>query len=92
MYWEDVLKKKKRKKKKKAKGKRFSKKVGNKTVSYGQAGKAKDGGDRIRPNTSTGDAYCARSNKIKGDGRKDPNSPNNLSRRKWKCHGNKSSR
>jgi hypothetical protein len=78
-----------------AKGKRFVKLVktlGGRTrkVSYGQAGKAKDGGDRIRPGTSKGDAYCARSNKIKGDWRSDPNSPNNLSRRKWKCVGNKS--
>tara|TARA_R110001592_G_scaffold224032_2_gene479604 strand:+ start:44030 stop:44473 length:444 start_codon:yes stop_codon:yes gene_type:complete len=70
-----------------------NKKTGRKkTVKYGQAGKAKDGGDRIRPNTSKGDAYCARSNKIKGDWRSDPNSPNNLSRKKWKCHGNKSSK
>lgn len=70
-----------------------NKKTGRKkTVKFGQAGKAKDGGDRIRPNTSKGDAYCARSNKIKGDWRSDPNSPNNLSRKKWKCHGNKSSK
>ena len=70
-----------------------NKKTGRKkTVKFGQAGKAKDGGDRIRPNTSKGDAYCARSNKIKGNWRSDPNSPNNLSRKKWKCHGNKSSR
>ena len=80
-----------------AKGKRFTKivkTVGGRTrkVSYGQAGKAKDGGDRIRPGTSKGDACCARSNKIKGDWRSDPNSPNNLSRRKWKCIGNKSRR
>lgn len=80
-----------------AKGKRFTKiikTVGGRTrkVSYGQAGKAKDGGDRIRPSTSKADAYCARSNKIKGDWRSDPNSPNNLSRRKWKCVGNKSRR
>lgn len=80
-----------------AKGKRFVKivkTVGGRTrkVSYGQSGKAKDGGDRIRPGTSKGDAYCARSNKIKGDWRSDPNSPNNLSRRKWKCVGNKSRR
>jgi hypothetical protein len=80
-----------------AKGKRFTKivkTVGGRTrkVSYGQAGNAKDGGDRIRPGTSKGDAYCARSNKIKGDWRSDPNSPNNLSRRKWKCIGNKSRR
>ena len=83
MTWFTVLKKKK----KPNKGKRF---VSPKGTSYGQAGKAKDGGDRIRPGTSKGDAYCARSNKIKGDWRKDPDSPNNLSRRKWKCHGNKS--
>jgi hypothetical protein len=80
-----------------AKGKRFTKiikTVGGRTrkVSYGQAGKASDGGDRIRPSTSKADAYCARSNKIKGDWRSDPNSPNNLSRRKWKCIGNKSRR
>ena len=78
-----------------AKGKRFVKLVKTvsgrtRKVSYGQAGKAKDGGDRIRPGTSKGDAYCARSNKIKGDWRSDPNSPNNLSRRRWKCIGNKS--
>lgn len=88
-----------------AKGKRFTKKVktasgGTKKVSYGQAGKAKDGGDRIRPGTKKGDAYCARSLGIKqdmiakgGDSAKkarDPNSPNNLSRKKWKCSGAKS--
>ena len=58
MSWQEILKKPN-------KGKRF---VSKKGTSYGQAGKAKDGKDRIRPNTS-----------------------NNLSRRKWKCHGNKSS-
>ena len=48
-----------------AKGKRFAKKVKNpktgrtRTVSYGQAGKAKKGGDRIRPGTAKGNAYCA---------------------------------
>ena len=89
MSWQDILKKKAGKP---AKGKRFSKVIGGKKRSYGQAGKAKDGGDRIRPNTSKGDAYCARSNKIKGNWRSDPNSPNNLSRKKWKCHGNKSSK
>jgi DNA repair exonuclease SbcCD ATPase subunit len=78
--------------------KRFKKVVKNKktgrtkTVRYGQAGKAKDGGDRIRPGTSKGDAYCARSNKIKGDWRNDPNSPNRLSRKKWKCKGDKSAK
>ena len=53
--------------------KRFAKVVKNpatgrtKIVKFGQAGKAKDGGDRIRPGTAKGDAYCARSAKIKGD-------------------------
>lgn len=80
-----------------AKGKRFVKIVKSvsgrtRKVSYGQSGQAKGGGDRIRPGTSKGDAYCARSNNIKGDWRSDPNSPNNLSRRKWKCIGNKSRR
>jgi hypothetical protein len=76
--------------------KRFKKIVTNpetgrkKTVRYGQAGKAADGGDRIRPGTSKGSSYCARSAKIKGDWKSDPNSPNNLSRRKWKCRGSKS--
>ena len=80
--------------------KRFKKVVTNpktgrkKTVRYGQAGKAKDGGDRIRPGTSKGDSYCARSKGIKDrlppEKRNDPNSPNNLSRKKWKCRGDKS--
>lgn len=76
--------------------KRFSKIVTNpdtgrkRTVRFGQAGKASDGGDRIRPGTAKADAYCARSNAIKGDWRSDKNSPNNLSRRKWKCSGNTS--
>jgi hypothetical protein len=78
--------------------KRFSKVVKNpetgrtKTVKFGQAGKAKDGGDRIRPGTAKGDAYCALSAGIKGDWKSDPNSPNNLSRRKWKCIGRKSAK
>ena len=78
--------------------KRFEKKVKNpktgrtKTVKYGQAGKAADGGDRIRPGTAKGDAYCSRSAKIKGDWKSDPNSPNNLSRKKWHCKGSKSVR
>mgnify|MGYP001180493355 CR=1 FL=1 len=61
-----------------------------KKVSYGQAGKAKGGGSRVKPGTSKGDAYCARSNKIKGNWRSDPNSPNSLSRKRWKCSGAKS--
>jgi len=79
-----------------AKGKRFTKLFKNpetgrmNKVSYGQAGKASDGGDRIRPGTAKGDAYCARSAKIKGDWKNDPNSANSLSRKRWKCRGSKS--
>lgn len=85
-----------------AKGKRFvkvvkNKKTGrNKKVSYGQSGKAKGGSDRIKPGTKKGDAYCARSYGIKkGLSKKkqnNPNSPNNLSRKKWKCSGKTSRR
>jgi hypothetical protein len=58
------------------------------TIRYGQAGKAKDGGDRIRPGTAKGDAYCARSAKIPKC--KKPPCANDLSRKKWKCRGTKS--
>ena len=65
-----------------------------KRVSYGQAGKAKGGGPRVRPGTSKGDSYCARSLGIKrGLSKKkqrDPNTANNLSRKRWKCSGAKS--
>ena len=67
-----------------------------KKVSYGQAGKAKGGGPRVRPGTSKGDSYCARSLGIKRrlskKKRNDTNSPNNLSRKRWKCVGAKSRR
>ncbi len=36
-----------------------------KRVSYGQAGSAKGGGPRVKPGTSKGDSYCARSLGIK---------------------------
>jgi hypothetical protein len=80
--------------KKPSKGKRFVKVVKNsktgrtRKVSYGQAGNAKSGGDRIRPNTRKGDAYCARSAGIKKC--KNPPCANDLSRKKWKCVGKKS--
>tara|TARA_Y100000114_G_scaffold157034_1_gene186670 strand:- start:1095 stop:1430 length:336 start_codon:yes stop_codon:yes gene_type:complete len=64
-------------------------------VSYGQAGRAKDGGRRVRPGTAKGDAYCARSAAQKRKHPKaaaNPNSPLNLSRKKWKCKGKKSKR
>lgn len=62
-------------------------------VSYGQAGKAKGGGPRVKPGTSKGDAYCARSAgqmKKSPKAAKDPNSPLRLSRKRWKCSGTKS--
>ncbi len=77
-------------------GKKFSKTVRNpktgrkKTVRYGAKGYS------IAPGTKRGDSYCARSLGIKKRLSKkkqnDPNSPNNLSRRKWKCSGAKSRR
>ena len=80
--------KKKKKACKPSKGKRFAKRVDGKCRSYGQKGKAKDGGDRISPGTKKGDAYCARSAKIKKC--KNPPCANALSRKKWKCRGSKS--
>jgi hypothetical protein len=65
-----------------------------KKVSYGQAGSAKGGGPRVKPGTSKGDSYCARSLGIKKGLSKEkasnPNTPNNLSRKRWKCSGAKS--
>ena len=89
-YPDKKLNEKKKKKKacKPSKGKRFAKRVNGKCRSFGQAGKAKGGGDRIRPGTKKGDAYCARSAGIKKC--KNPPCANTLSRRKWKCRGKKS--
>ena len=70
------------------KGKRFAKRVSGKCRSFGQKGKAKGGGDRIRPGTKKGNAYCARSAKIKKC--KNPPCANTLSRKKWKCQGSRS--
>tara|TARA_R100000231_G_scaffold37194_1_gene32691 strand:+ start:290 stop:544 length:255 start_codon:yes stop_codon:yes gene_type:complete len=66
-----------------------------KRVSYGQAGRAKGGGPRVKPGTKKGDAYCARSyaqKKKHKKAAKNPNSPLNLSRKRWKCSGKKSRR
>tara|TARA_R110001599_G_scaffold352217_1_gene586338 strand:- start:575 stop:829 length:255 start_codon:yes stop_codon:yes gene_type:complete len=67
-----------------------------KKVSYGQAGNAKDGGPRVKPGTTKGDSYCARSFGIKRRLSKkqqnDPNTPNNLSRKRWNCVGAKSTK
>jgi len=83
-----TLEEKKKKPCKPTKGKRFAKRVDGKCRSFGQAGQAKGGGDRIRPGTAKGDAYCARSAKIKKC--KNPPCANTLSRKKWKCKGSKS--
>lgn len=69
-------------------GKKFAKVVNGKKVSYGAKGY------KISPGTSKGDSYCARSlgvaKKYPEARRKD--SPNSLSRQKWKCEGDKSMR
>ena len=83
-----------------AKGKKYVKVVKNpktgrtKRVSYGAANYT------ISPGTARGDSYCARSYGIKQEMLKkggasakkarSPNSPNNLSRKKWRCSGKKS--
>jgi len=85
---EAQLEEKKKKACKPSKGKRFAKRVDGKCRSFGQSGQAKSGGDRIRPGTKKGDAYCARSAGIKKC--KNPPCANTLSRRKWKCRGKKS--
>jgi len=85
---EEVIEEKKKKKCKPSKGKRFAKRVDGKCRSFGQKGKAKKGGDRIRPGTKKGHAYCARSAKIKKC--KNPPCANALSRKKWKCQGSRS--
>ena len=64
-------------------------------VSYGQAGKAKGGGPRVRAGTSKGGSYCARSlgqMKRSPKAARDPNSPLRLSRKRWRCSGAKSRR
>ena len=85
---EEVIEEKKKGKCKPSKGKRFAKRVDGKCRSFGQKGKAKKGGDRIRPGTKKGNAYCARSAKIKKC--KNPPCANALSRKKWKCQGSRS--
>ena len=85
---EAQLEEEKKKPCKPSKGKRFAKRVDGKCRSFGQSGQAKGGGDRIRPGTAKGDAYCARSAGIKKC--KNPPCANTLSRKKWKCRGKKS--
>mgnify|MGYP001379339440 CR=1 FL=1 len=85
---EEMEEGRKKKKCKPSKGKRFAKRVDGKCRSFGQKGKASDGGDRIRPGTKKAHAYCARSAKIKKC--KNPPCANTLSRKKWKCQGSRS--
>jgi len=69
--------------------KKFSKKVGNRTVRYGAKGYT------VKAGTKAGDNYCNRSAgqmKKHPKAAKDPNSPLRLSRKKWKCSGTKSRR
>jgi len=64
--------------------------AGGKKISYGQAGRAKGGGPRVRAGTSKGDAYCARSAgqmRSHTKAARNPNSPLRLSRKRWKCSG-----
>ncbi len=73
-----------------AKGKaRVKVTASGRTVSYGAKGA------KVKPGTSKGDSYCARSAAQKKrfpKAAKDPNSPLNLSRKRWKCSGTKSKR
>jgi len=62
-----------------AKGKKWSVEVGGKTYHAG------DDNAKVSPGTERGDAYCARSAKIKGSG-----VPNRLARQMWGCVGAKS--
>jgi len=60
-----------------------------KKVSYGQKGA------KVAPGTKKGDAYCARSMgqmRESPKAAKNPNSPLRLSRRRWRCEGEKSRR
>ena len=89
---EELEEAKKKKACKPSKGKKFARRVKGKCVSYGQAGKAKGGGARIKPGTGKGNAYCARSyGDMKSHGKdcsgKDRGTPLCLSRQKWKCSG-----
>lgn len=60
-----------------------------KKVSFGQKGAS------VKPGTSKGDAYCARSfgqMKRNPKAARNPNSPLRLSRKRWKCSGKSSRR
>lgn len=67
-----------------SKGKKFSKVVGGKKINYGAKGY------KIKPGTSAGDSYCARSFGIEKRKKKKGVTANTLSRRRWGCRGKKS--
>ena len=74
---------------------RVKRTASGKKVSYGQAGQAKGGGPRVKPGTSKGDSYCARSMgqmRQFPEAARDPNSALRLSRKRWKCRGSKSAK
>jgi hypothetical protein len=75
---------------------KYTKKVINKETGRSRTVKYGHRDYTIAPGTSRGDSYCARSLGIKKrlskEQQNDPNTPNNLSRRKWKCVGAKSKR
>lgn len=59
------------------------------TVRYGQKGAS------VKPGTSKGDAYCARSYgqmQEHPEAASNPNSPLRLSRKRWRCSGKRSRR
>jgi hypothetical protein len=64
------------------KGKKYAVEVEGQKINFGASGY------RIKPNTKAGDAYCARSEKIKGAN--DKTSANFWARQLWSCEGNKS--
>lgn len=70
--------------------KKFKKVITNPETGRKKTVKFGDPKGTINPGTPKGDAYCARSAKIKGDWKSDKNSPNSLSRKKWGCVGSKS--
>lgn len=76
------LKGKTMKRNKPAKGKAVAVIVGGKKRSIGQAGVTP------QPGTAKGNAYCARTSKIKKCA--EPPCANDLSRKRWKCSGSKS--
>ena len=62
--------------------KKYMVEVDGKTIHFGAKGY------RIKPDTTAGDSYCARSAAIPGAN--DPSTPNYWARQLWSCRGDKS--